>query len=258
MQSGFRWPGKPPFGSQVDWTHPQSAGLKLCHLMNEGAGQYFDIAGRNRAAITGLATWQQIRGGLGRGTYSTTAYDVIDPPKQILGLTYPFWAAAGFVNTASGAVGWLFSQGSGSTSTPLIALGLNSASGGVNTANSIEYFLRDDSSTRPNLFAGSLIFNDGLPHVAGFVSRSASSHEVWLDGIKVATSSTPIAALTATQYTIGAARRTTVTQPCTGSVLWHQAGNGAVTDMAWLAREPFAAIAPPMPRHRRIFSPSPF
>lgn len=242
---GHRGYGKPARGRQVDWGHPQAAGLRLFCLLNEGTGPPFDVAGKVRATVTGAPTWQSTAAGLARGGYSTSNYDAIDPPKQVLGLVYPWWVAVSYATTGS-ALQTTFSQGASGNSGTTIAIYTTGAGG------SVQYVVFDNVSAGPNVFVGSVGSNNGLPHVSAMVARGPSQFEFWHDGKLGTTSTATIGTLTNNQLSLGVNRTTTVGSPLAGQVFWLQAGNGAVPDMAWMAREPFAPIQGP--GTRRFFA----
>lgn len=242
---------KPNPGFLVDWSHPQAAGLRSFHPFSEGGGPPLDLASGRFAATTGSPTWVAGPGGLGRSGYASGAYDAVDPPVQFVGVDYPWWIAVGFRNTSTARQPLFVLGGSGST---LISAVLNHAS----TNRVITYVCSDDANKFPSFTASAV--TDGAPHVYQLAAYSPSSYVVYLDGAAVASTAAPTGSYNAPWYTFGRSRASNVyvgaATLADGSLLWHQAGAGAVPDPGWLARDPFAVLSPPSNRTALFFGAS--
>ncbi len=235
---------KPLQGSLIDWSHPQAAGLKLCHLLNDGSGTPVDIASGQPVVLFGTPTWSPTAGGLGRSYATTTTFDSVPFSSQVLGVTYPYWVACGFVNTST-SIQFLMTQASSTSINPQVSLQINNGGG----AGRVQGFLRDNSGATATLVGLGTLCNDGNPHLLAVVGWAPGSISLYFDGVLVASSSVTLGAMTCDIYTLGSHRANSLTtggsQLSSGSLLWHQAGNGAVPDMAWLAREPYASVQTP-------------
>ena len=254
IRLGTKWQDKPAFGAMPDPSHPQNAGTRLWYLFNENGGNPFDIVGRNLASSqpatdSGKPTWVSTANGIARSGFSTTAYDVIDPSTQILGVTYPFANILGVISPTSASDQCVFSAGSGSTNNPNINIEFNVS--GV--SGTLSYNFRDNATVHASASLTSVsACTDGLYHTIAGVSYSSSDHRLFVDGIQLAQDTTTIGAATMPLFTIGMLRRTTLINPFLGSILWYKVCVGSIPDMAWLATEPYAGIfAPPA---RRITS----
>ncbi len=230
------------------WQPQQApAGCKLYLPLVAGAGTTVrDLSGRSGVdgTFTGSPVWQMGPCGPQIGGFTTSNYVAIDPPVQILAVTYPWWMAVLTVNTGTAQMVPI-SQGLSSSATPKVLLFYND--GGV--ANRINIRVTSDAATLAFVTADNLPCNDGLPHVvmAGMIAPNVP--RLYFDGVKVGSSSaTTLSTLTSDRLTIGATRTTSVSSAFAGSVIAAAAGNGAFPDPMALAQDwlsgRFAAVRP--------------
>jgi hypothetical protein len=209
-------------------------GTRLYMPLSEGAGTtVHDVSRRSKdGTFVGAPAWQSSRYGTRLGGFTASDYVAIDPATQILGVTYPFWLAALFVNTST-SFGIFAMQGYSLDSTPQVAIRLNP--GGTNT---LDYNVLDDAAAHPNPFAsGRTEATDGQPHVIMGVSRTASDHKLYLDGLQIATSSTAISTMTSDRLSLGVNRSTSVNFPFPGEFGAFACGVGAVPDTVAFAQD---------------------
>lgn len=219
------------------------AGCKLYLPLAEGAAKTVrDLARAHNGTFVGAPAWQRGLYGPQLGGFSTSDYVAIDPPSAILGTgTYPCWCAAMFVNTTASS-GWLISQGSTTDGNAQIGLRLNNA-----TADRVEY-VNGTSPTYVDIVVDGILINDGNPHVAMGVSWSASSHQLFIDGISRGTDSTTPSTFTGDALSLGVFRGSSVSGRFPGSLVWAGCGNGSVPSplaiYADLLAGQFSAVRP--------------
>lgn len=224
---------KPIQGSTYDRFHPQNAGCKLWYAFNEGGGTPVDLVTGIPLTVVGTPSPIWTPDGQGRFGYGTAKYDAIDPDVQVIGGgIYPEYFAVAVVSSAT---------------SKLTVVSIGNSAGGFNQiamnasgAGSLTY-----NGAGVNAGTSGLPTSDGILHVIAAVSRSANQHELWWDGVIVATSSASKSSAIMPYHTLGVLRYSSINYAFFGSIYWHKAGNGAVPDIAELARNPYAGILAP-------------
>lgn len=251
-----RWTRKPPLGARVDPSHSLGRRIGSSWALNEGAGKrVLDSGqfGRHGAIIgTGLSWVQGPNAFCGRGLsgFSTSSYVSIDPPRQVLGVTYPFWFAALVANTST-STGSIVGQGSTASNGPIIHMAVNDS-----LTNAVSYVVRDDAGTSSSLFVlNTTACTDGLPHLFMAVSYAANDHRLYLDGQQIGTSTTAVSTITDNTLTLGALRRSSVSNAFPGRIFWFGLNVGSVADPMTLYRQLWSIYAMPSLLHAALGAP---
>lgn len=210
-------------------------GCELYLPLTERTGdRALDLSVRgHHATKAGTANlWQLGAYGPQLGGFSDTDHFTLDPAAAIFAPGPPLWFAVAF-------------SGLGSSTTIAVPMYFYGASSQeymfyVNNGSDgqVAAFVRNDASQLATLSANGTAINDGRPHLLQFSSFSSTDHRLALDGVTVATDSTPMAGPATLVYaTIGAQRRPTVSRPFPGAVFWAGIGQGAVVDPPTLAAD---------------------
>jgi hypothetical protein len=238
------WPDprvKPPFGAaRVNWGHPLAEGLRACFLLNERAGIAYNLVGAPHASIfasAGRNPWTD-QGWLGDGTtllgsrvpvVPVTAYAITMACEASAtpGGTFPTYVQLDDPASATAYVSIYFSNG----------------------ASEYVYEITGAVSVTSPAVAGRLDRLTGL-------SRSATQHEFWRNGMLQSQSSTAATFPTVTGLSLGLAHNAAPAGkfPMNGRLNWVALWRRDLTptQIAELAEMPFAYLEPIPSRARRF------
>ena len=227
---------KPALGATLDRSHPQCRGLVAWFpLLERGGGLTNDVVNKRAGTITG-ADWI---GGKDGPVLNFVAADS-DKVAIASGLlaAYPFTLACQFhtIDTAA-ANRYLFSVGDSASSTHFVGIRL----GGTHV---VDYLIRAGGSTAT--LSSTATFNDGKRHLVCAVSRSATDHQLYIDGVSVATATTDVSTFpTLNKALIGGLARSTDSLHFAGSIADCRAYSRALTtaDMQAIMLDPWAPFA---------------
>lgn len=212
------------------------AGCRLYMPVTAGAGATLrDLCRANHGAFVGAPAWERGFYGPRLGGFSTANYVAIDPPAQLVGLVYPFWVAAHFVNadaTFTAAAKQMLSQAVSANNNNRISLYIHR-----NATNQAGFEVRTASGT-VSFSEGTAATADGLPHVLMGVARSASSFACYFDGRPLGTDTTAVGSLAGhARLSLGVRRGSSVGDVFPGSLIAVAMGEGAVPDPMALAAD---------------------
>lgn len=245
------WPDprvKPAFGTAcVNWGHPLAEGLRACFLLNERAGYAGNLVGAPQAttiAAGGRNPWDA-QGFIGDGT-------------TVLGSRTSSPMVTGYPITLACEV----SLGTAAVGTNPQWVGLDNP---VNAHAYQFYYSQSQDRFWFNVTDGGQFatgqFLSPIPgrlyKFAG-VSRSASSHEFWRDGVMVSTNPATVTFPTITGLSLGCAFNSfapTGGVPAAGRLLWAALWARALSpaEIGALAAAPFLYLQPIIRGAKRVF-----